>query len=295
MIPKDHIKTSVVIVTHNRAGIINLCLGSIERQTIPPHETIVIDSSDDDETERILKNRTITYLHTERRVYQPQARNLSLRIANGDVIAFVDDDVFCTPEWLKNIVKGYSGTNVAGVAGPVIRCNERLEPLEKVNVSEKNQNFFTSWGDIHAAGAWMPERPTRTKLMFGCNMSFLKSKLKEVGGFDEYYGKGGAYREETDPQIALIKRGYEFNYMPKAVVYHIQYSSGGIRSDGQSDYYYWCGKYHKYLADKYFPKWSSRLSWVFWSFDPPCLWLCVATAMLRRNRAITKWAKGLWL
>jgi GT2 family glycosyltransferase len=269
-------------------------LDSLERQVDPPDEIIVVDSSDNDEIDKAVRHRNVVYEHANTRLYQPQARNLSLKIAKGDIVAFVDDDIVCTPEWLANVIQGYSYNNIAGVGGPVIRCDETFHPLERIIISDENRNFFKSYGDIRVTRAWIPSRPIRTELMMGGNMSFMKAKLKEVGGFDEQYGKGGAYREETDPQIAMVKRGNDFMYMPKAIVYHLQYSIGGIRSDDRTNYYYWCGKYHKYLADKYFPKWSSRLSWIIWSFDPPCLWICLVLAVLRRNRNFLKWIRGLW-
>jgi len=288
-------KVSVAIVTYNRGQIINHCLCSLERQTIKPDEIIVIDSSDNDETEKTLQGRRIIYKHTIERLYQPQARNIALKMAKGDIIAFVDDDVVCTPEWLENIVQGYSFDNVVGVGGPVVRCDENLHLLDKVKRSDKNQNLFTRYGNIRVTGAWMPSKPVRTKLMMGANMSLLKEKLKEVGGFDEFYSRDAACREETDPQIALIKRGYDFMYMPKAIVYHLQYRTGGIRSNNPADYYYWYAKHHKYLTDKYFPKWLSRLSWILWSSDPPCLWICVLSTLIHRDPNILKWIKGLWL
>jgi glycosyltransferase involved in cell wall biosynthesis len=294
MIQGTSLKTSVVVITQNRASTIDLCLRSIENQTARPDELIVIDSSDDDETEKIIKNRNIVYFHAKRRLYQPEARNISLKTATGDIIAFVDDDVVCTSEWLENIVHGYYDDKIVGVGGPVVRCDQNLNALEEMKVSDENENFFNSCGDIHVERTWMPSKPLKTKLMMGGNMSFLTVKLKKIGGFDEFYGIGGAYREETDPQIALVKSGYDFAYMPRAIVYHLQHGSGGIRSNGKRDYYYWCGKYHKYLVDKYFPKWKSRLSWILWSFDPPCFWLCISLAIVQRNLDVIKWIKGLW-
>lgn len=294
MFDNRHMTTSVAVVTYNRARTISSCVDSLERQSLLPNEIIILDSSNNRETGEILKDRNVVYRHAQGRLYQPQARNLSLNIANGDIIAFLDDDVVCSRGWLENIIEGFSYDNTVGVGGPTINCDQTLRPLRKIKISERNQNFFTSYGDIRFVGPWVPPKPTRTELMGGGNMSFLTTKLKEVGGFDEHYGRGGAFREETDPQILLIKRGYKFMYMPKAIVFHLRYGNGGVRSDNQSDHYYWCGKYHKFFADKYFPKWSSRLSWIFWSIDPPCLWVCVCRAVFQRNESFLKWIKGLW-
>lgn len=288
-------KASVCLVTYNRSQTIMRCLDSIEKQTVEPYEIIVLDSSVDHLTKKALRRKDVFYKHVKKRTYQPQARNIALKMARGDIVAFIDDDVICSGEWLENIIAAYSFNNVVGVGGPVIRCNESLRPLDEIKRSDKNQNFFTRYGDIHLTASWVPSKPVRAKLMMGGNMSFLKEKLEEIGGFDEFYSRDAACREETDPQIALIKKGYEFMYMPKAIVYHLQYKSGGIRSNRPEDYYYWYAKHHKYLADKYFSKWLSRLSWIFWSFDPPCLWICLLSTLIRKDPNKLKWIKGLWL
>ena len=288
-------KVSVVIITYNRSDSIKHCLDSMERQTVRPGEIIVVDSSTDMETEKLTRERDVIYKHLRDRTYQPRARNIAVEMSQGDIIAFLDDDTVCVPGWLENIIQGYSFDNIVGVGGPAIICDENLNPLAKIKSTDRNQNFFTKYGDMHLVCHWIPSQPVRTEIFIGANMSFLKEALKEVGGFDEFYGRSAAYREETDPQIALIKRGYNFLYMPGAFVYHLHHKTGGASSDDQGDYFYWCAKNHKYLADKYFPKWLSRLSWIFWSFDPPCLWLCLLSAIYHRKLDMLQWAKGLWL
>jgi len=285
-------KVSVGIVTFERSHTLKLVLDSLEKQK--PNEVIIVDSSRNEKTRNLVKDYDVKYIRTDKRIYQPQARNIILRECTYKVIAFLDDDAIPGNKWLENIKKGYS-FDVVGVTGPAINVNNELKPIEKILRTDKNQNYFTSYGDIRCeARRWVPSKPIFCSIMLGANMSFLKDKLMDVGGFDEFYSHDAAVREETDPQIALIKRGYKFIYMPGALVYHLKSEIGGIRENPKKDYYYWAGVHHRYLCDKYFPKWKSRLSWIFWSVNPPCIWLAIVLAILKKDFNILKWHKGLW-
>jgi len=286
---------SIGIVTYNRPETLKRVLDSLKTQTKKPLEIIIVDSSEDNETEKLVKKyKKIKYIHTKNRVYQPAARNMILKKCKGEIISFLDDDAIPEKKWLENVEKGFVEFDVVGVTGPALNTDNDLKPTEKIIRTNKNQNYFTSSGDIRCeARRWIPSKPVFCSIMLGANMSFLVEPLREIG-FDEFYGRDAAVREETDPQIALIKKGYKFVYVPGALVYHLKNQKGGIRANPKGNYFFWAGVNHRHLADKYFPKWKSRLSWIFWSINPPCLWLCVALAIIRRDPSILKWHKGLW-
>ncbi|MFC1925716.1 glycosyltransferase family 2 protein [Chloroflexota bacterium] len=289
------LEASLVIITFNRSYSIRACLDSLEKQTVRPLEVIVIDSSTNKDTEEVVADRDVVYRHLAQRTYQPRARNMALEICHGDVVAFIDDDTVCSPTWLENILEGYSFENIVGTGGPVINCDNELRPLVKEKRTDKNQNYFKRSGESRIVTEWVPSRPVRTQHFIGANMSFRKEALLQVGGFDEFYSSGAAYKEETDPQVALLRKGYGFMYMPGAMVFHLHHKSGGIRSGDQSNDIYWRARNHRYLVDKYFSKWFSRPAWIFWSIEPPCLWLCLMAAVYRRSKSPLQWIKGLWL
>lgn len=266
---------TVGVITYRRPRMLEKCLRAIQNQTVKPDKVDVVDSS-------------------KKRIPQPVARNIILNRCKTEIIAYLDDDAVSTPRWLENIVKGYSKPEIAGVGGPCINVDETFAIKERIITDQKNRNYFKSTGDVRCDGRrWIPPKAVKTQIMLGGNMSFLTEKLREVGGFDEHYAQA-AFREETDPQIALIKKGHEFMYEPKALVWHVRTGEGGISRDLSKDYFYWCGKNHKYLCDKHFSKLKSRLSWIFWSISPPCFWLTIALAIIRRDRRYLGWIKGLW-
>ncbi|MBI2579902.1 MAG: glycosyltransferase family 2 protein [Candidatus Aenigmarchaeota archaeon] len=287
---------TVGIITHNRSETISRCLKSLALQTRPPDEIVVVDTSDDNKTELLINKikMPVKYTRPKNRIRQPAARNMILKNSKGDIIAFLDDDTVPKKFWLENVEKSFGhDKNIAGACGPAIDCDKNLNPTHKMLRTDRNQNFFTSCGDVREkTRLWVPPRPVKCSVMLGANMAFRTDKLKEVGGFVDFYTGGYGFREENFPQVALIKKGYTFLYNPKVFVWHIKKRAGGAEKD--FEHYYLCGKYHRYFADKFFPKWKSRLSWIFWSFSPPCLWICIILSVIRRDKSILRWQKGLW-
>lgn len=286
-------KATVGIITHNRAETLFRCIESIEKQTVKPHEIIIVDTSD-----RKLKLKRsmlkITYIHLKNRIRQPAARNMILEKTKTEIIAYLDDDTVVKETWLENILEGYSiAGNVAAVCGPAINCDSLLRPLLKFDHSPRNRNYFTSYGDVREkTRCWVPPHPVKCSAMLGANMSYKASLLRDAGGFVSFYTEGYGFREENFPQVRLIRSGYTFVYMPEAFVWHVKERSGG--ADIFNDHFYLCGRNHRIFADAFFPKWKSRLSWIFWSISPPCIWLCILLALKKRDISVLKWHKGLW-
>ncbi len=98
---------SVIVPVHNRADLVDQALSSLQLQTLPSWEAIVVDDGSTDETARVLAR----WQESEPRVRvvtQPMqggagaARNQGLAHASGEVIAFLDSDNTFAPEFLED-------------------------------------------------------------------------------------------------------------------------------------------------------------------------------------------------
>ncbi len=101
--PNTQIKISVIIPVYNREDTITNCLESVIKQTYAPAEIIVIDdNSTDDTIKQINKfNDKIIILNTEQQSGAQTARNIGIKAAKSDWIAFLDSD----DEWLPNKIE----------------------------------------------------------------------------------------------------------------------------------------------------------------------------------------------
>lgn len=88
-------KVSIIMPTHNRAGLIQETIESIRNQTYPNWELIIVDDGSEDSTEEIiaqLKDERIQFHKAGRTGVGGKIKNIGLRMAKGELIAFIDSD-----------------------------------------------------------------------------------------------------------------------------------------------------------------------------------------------------------
>lgn len=96
-------KISIVIPTYNSARFIGDALNSVIAQKIDNLETIVVDDGSSDNTREVVKSfgKEIKYLWQENRG-AAAARNVGIKAAGGEWIAFLDSDDCWDPNYLNN-------------------------------------------------------------------------------------------------------------------------------------------------------------------------------------------------
>jgi glycosyltransferase involved in cell wall biosynthesis len=114
------LRVSAVIVTRNRPAQFARCLPTLLAQRRAPDELVVVDSSSNDDTARLVSQWMAPY--PVRLVRQPHegvaaARNAGLAAAAHDIIAFVDDDVLLEPECLELLEFCFLRDPNVGIAG----------------------------------------------------------------------------------------------------------------------------------------------------------------------------------
>lgn len=111
---------TVAVVAHKAGRVIHECLKSISNQDYPPNllRILVVDDSNDPQTIHACKEYGAQYLYAPETDTPGKARNVALRHAKSDVIAFLDTDCVAPPNWLKTIVSDLrEHREVVGVVG----------------------------------------------------------------------------------------------------------------------------------------------------------------------------------
>jgi GT2 family glycosyltransferase len=258
-------KLSVVIATYNRCNDLEECLDSLLSAEKQPDEVIVVDSSSSDGTDDLVKNYSVRYM-TIKEKSRMKARNVGLKHAKGDIVAYLDDDAVVSKVWTSFVLEPYEDMSVSGVGGRVLPYGvdeADLSPLTNPNVG-KIFDDGTVLGNFDLLLSNLIEVDT----FIGCNMSFRKELLMRIGGFDENF-KSNCFREETDICIRLKKAGYKLVYSPKALVWH----KWGKNKRGFMDYkwFYWTAYNHAYFYFKNFqPITILKIGRFFYrNFSPP--------------------------
>ncbi|HXM98383.1 MAG TPA: glycosyltransferase family 2 protein [Candidatus Dormibacteraeota bacterium] len=144
------------------------------------------------------------------------ARNKALQHAEGDLIAFIDDDEFPVDDWLYNLIRALTEHSVDGVLGPVKPYYE-AEPPRWV----KDGKFFQR--ATYPTGYKMTWTETRTG-----NVLFRREILAGVEmPFKPEFGTGG---EDVDFFRRMISSGFKFIWCNEGFVYEVVPASRCSRS-----------------------------------------------------------------
>jgi len=187
---------------------------------------VVIDKSE--ETRKYLTNlrkryKMIKILFSKERRGRCKAKNEGAKIAKGNILTFLDDDVVIRDKkYFKLLLEDFKNYKIAAVAGREIKSGEKS--LIKRLVYNK-VGIINSLGEVTSNFDIFLEKPIVVQALPGCNFSVRKDVFKLAGGFDETYDIGTAYREETDLQIRIRKLGFSLLFDPRISVQHVERKS----------------------------------------------------------------------
>jgi glycogen(starch) synthase len=167
----------------------------------------------------------------------PAARNAGLAATAADIALFLDDDAEPLPGLVEAHRSCYADQSIAGVAGfvddPLFDQKQRRPSSIDLSTGNCVQNF-----SLPSSG--------RTISAMGANMSFRRSVLLSIGGFDDHY-RSNALWEEIDCCLRILSRGGILRYCAEAKVRHQRRDSGGCRQVRGYRYLY-----HQFANTAYF-------------------------------------------
>jgi GT2 family glycosyltransferase len=220
---------SVVICTRNRPDDLAACLASLDGQTRPPEEVVVVDASDDDGPARRVAAWAGSTRAPRVRVVRAapgltRQRNLGVRASRGEVVTFLDDDVVLAPGYLAAIAALFAGDPALGGAEGVVETPPLHGRRRLVNACRAafGMNTLGRPRGVKRSGfvtydAW-PAAVQAVDCLVGCNMSYRRAVLDRFR-FDEWYDGYGlgedcdfsyrasrAFRLVQTPDARLVHR-----------------------------------------------------------------------------------------
>ncbi|MFC1992487.1 glycosyltransferase family 2 protein [Chloroflexota bacterium] len=260
-------------------------LASIHDQTYHNIETLVVTERSLDLHDSIKKHISKSGYDNVHLLYNKgewgsySARNLGIEQAQGEIIAFIDDDAVLFPDWAKETAAAYmEDDSVIGLTGPIL-------PLWEDN----SMSWFPKelyW--IFSCTYWDWQEKTEVRNGYGTNISFRREAYDCCGLFKnslegEEKGKSDWQRpgaKETEFSMRVTqKMGKRILYNPRTRVRHKVYryrlSTGFMVRRA-----YWEG-YAKAWLDRLYPSGADRvlateydlLRRIFLNLFPRSLWL----------------------
>lgn len=179
---------SVVIATHNRAGLLARTLDSLAAATAalgPACEVIVVDNNSSDDTATVVDARVRSFPCPLRRVLEHKqgksyALNTGLLLSTGRIVVFTDDDVWIPAEWLTRAVDPLRARSDIDYTGGPVRGLWEVEPPAWIAGNPgllKAPIALVDYGDE----PFIFEE--RRRIPMGVNMAVRRSLIDRVGGF----------------------------------------------------------------------------------------------------------------
>jgi glycosyltransferase involved in cell wall biosynthesis len=168
-------KVSVVIPTHNRAAVLPRAIDSVLVQTDSDLEVLVVDDHSSDDTRRVVAAYTdprVCYIEQDAGTRGvAAARNLGLRKASGEFVAFLDDDDEWFPEKLARQIPLFDSGGRIGIvySGAV---NVYSEQRSAVRIAEHRGELYR-------------EMLVRNRIHGLSGVVIRRNIIREVGFFDE--------------------------------------------------------------------------------------------------------------
>ena len=193
---------SVVICayTEDRWDQIRAALDSVRRQSLPSAETIlVVDHNPALYNRAAAAMPDVTVVENGSAQGLSGARNTGAARANGEIVAFLDDDATAHEDWLKFLADTYENPSVLGVGGLTVPQWQTARP------SWMPAEFYWVVGCNYTG---MPASGAPVRNLLGANMSFRREAFVLVSsGFATGVGRTATGRplgcEETEFCIKL--------------------------------------------------------------------------------------------
>lgn len=227
-------RVSAVVPTFRRLDTLRRCLTGLRISDHPFAQIIVVVRPTED-PESLLWLTAQLSLAPELKIItvdvpgQVAALNAGLAVADGDYIAFLDDDVLISPDWLRRLLRIMRDPRVAA-AGARDRLHERGHVIEGVAKHPGVRNWFgVLRGDHHLA--YGAARVVDT--IKGCNFLVRRAALGSLHFDTRLLGQGAQYRNESWLCTNLIHAGWHIVLSPEVDVDHF----AADRADGERENY----------------------------------------------------------
>lgn len=232
--PRELGPISAVVINYNGEAYLEACIRSLQSQTVPPDEIVVVENASTDSSLSILNSdfRDVILLRMKSNVGACIARNVGMRAAKYRFVLLVDNDVVLEPNVLERLQSEMCARPDAVMAQP--RSVYKDDP----------SRIHYDGGDIHYAGLislhnFGADRasagsPDVEEIDVAISLCLLadKKEIIEAGGFDEVFF---ILFEDLDLSHRLRIAGHKILKVNDAVAHH-DAGTAGISFREDTDY-----------------------------------------------------------
>jgi glycosyltransferase involved in cell wall biosynthesis len=209
-------RVTVAVATYNRAHLVGRAIASVQAQTVPSIEIIVVDDGSTDDTPIVLASVDDARMRVIRHPHNrgiSRARNTAIAAARADWLTFLDDD----NEWATDYLERQLALAAAHPDAGVVYCRARR--LDSRTGREMIVPYRIARGRVFRdlVSGWIP--------LMSCTL-FGRAMLAEIGGLDERLEAS----EDRDVFLRLAQRT-EFAASPDILVTRHEHFNAQLSRD----------------------------------------------------------------
>ena len=206
---------SIVILGFNQVEYTKKCIESIRHHTRQKYELILVDNGSKDGTEAFFRSIPgAKVIRNPENLGVSKGWNQGMRLAAGEYILILNNDIIVGPDWLENMVRLAESDPSIGLVGP--RSNYIAGPQVVPEVPYRQEAeilpFIRKWQEEHALSA----------AEFGFIKGFChlipRSVFEKVGFYDERFGKGNF--EDDDYCVRVRYNGFRALFANDSFIHH---------------------------------------------------------------------------
>ncbi|MFA5879869.1 MAG: glycosyltransferase [Candidatus Margulisiibacteriota bacterium] len=212
-------KVSIIILVYNGTQMSKDSIDSVlKRSFYPNKEVIVVDNASQPDTVRMLqeyrKNPEIKLILNKENYGFAKGNNIGTRLASGDYIVLLNNDILATPGWIERLVY-HAQKKLVGLVGPITNSigNEAKILIE---YDHTNTHKFEKIVKKYIARHWGESRELNNLAAF-CWIC-PKHVYKQIGELDERFGRG--LFEDDDYCHRVSQAGYKIVCTEDAFIHH---------------------------------------------------------------------------
>jgi len=163
-----------------------------------------VDNGSSDGTPHLLKRYPVRLVEEAQRRSSYAARNRSIEISRGALIAFIDSDCPAAPGWLRALVAPWAAPVYGAFAGRIVAYQPRT-PVERFQVHKR------------AVDNWIALQDPYLPYVTTANVAYRRRVFERVGLFNPGLRSGG----DCDLAWRMQKQtAYQIAFQFQALVYH---------------------------------------------------------------------------
>jgi glycosyltransferase involved in cell wall biosynthesis len=222
-ISSDQFDVSVIICTYNRSDILPKALESITTQKSGDvnYEVLIVDNNSTDGTRQVCESFlsqsrvSLRYIFEERQGIS-YARNTGIANARAPILAFTDDDVYVSEDWVARIKQAFDNYPGADAVGGKVLPDWEVDPPSWLTREHWGPLALLDFGD-NPAGV-DADNPI---CLIGANFAFRREVFNHVGLFLPALQRvrgGIGSMEDHELLVRLWHKDRRAMYVPDLVV-----------------------------------------------------------------------------